>query len=119
MTFLQSTYYFDYESESIQKIIAEFDRATLTDKEKAVAVYERVRDGWMYNPYHISLSEEKLRASYIAEKPTGHCIEKSVVLIAVLRGLNIPARLHLGKVRNHIAVGRLMETIGTDELTPH
>ena len=119
MNYLQPTYYFDYESEAIQKIVAEFDRDALSDKEIAIAAYERVRDGWKYDPYTISLTKEKMRASYIAQRPTGPCIEKSVVLISVLRGLGIPARLHLGKVKNHIAVGRLTEKIGTDELTPH
>jgi transglutaminase-like putative cysteine protease len=119
MNYLQSTYYFDYESEPILKLIAEFNHDSMTDQKKAVAVYERVRDGWKYDPYTISLSKEKLRASYIAERPTGHCIEKSIVLITILRGLQIPARLHLGKVKNHIAVERLIERIGSDELTPH
>ena len=41
------------------------------------------------------------------------------MLIACLRALNIPARLHLGKVKNHIAVERLEEKFGTNELTPH
>jgi len=119
MNYLQPTYYFDYESDPILKIIAEFDKDSLSDKDKTIAVYERVRDGWKYDPYTISLSEKKLKASFIAERPTGHCIEKSIVLIAVLRGLGIPARLHLGKVKNHIAVERLIERIGSDELTPH
>jgi transglutaminase-like putative cysteine protease len=119
MQYLQATYYFDYQSEPIRKLIAEFERSSLSEKEKTIAVYNRVRDGWVYDPYTISLAPEKLKASFIAQRSTGHCIEKSIVLIAMLRGLNIPARLHLGKVKNHIAVGRLMETIGTDELTPH
>ena len=119
MQYLEATYYFDFEHELIQELIAEFQEGNLTDKEKAIGLYEKVRDGWMYDPYTISLSPEKMRASYIANRTTGHCIEKSVVLIAGLRALNIPARLHLGKVRNHIAVERIMERIGSDELTPH
>jgi transglutaminase-like putative cysteine protease len=46
-------------------------------------------------------------------------VEKSILLIACLRGLGIPARLHLGKVKNHIAVERLIEKFGSNELTPH
>jgi transglutaminase-like putative cysteine protease len=100
-------------------MVHEIKNSDLSNKEKTIALYLKVRDGWMYDPFTISLSPEKMRASYISGKPTGHCIEKSVVLIAGLRALNIPARLHLGKVRNHIAVEKLVEKLGSDELTPH
>ena len=119
MNYLTSTYYFDFGHELIQQLIAEFQAGGLTNKEKVTGLYEKVRDGWKYDPYTISVSKENLRASYIASRPTGHCIEKSILLIAGLRAMNIPARLHLGKVKNHIAVERLIERIGTEELTPH
>lgn len=41
------------------------------------------------------------------------------MLITLLRGAGISARLHLGKVKNHIAVERLTEKFGSNELTPH
>jgi transglutaminase-like putative cysteine protease len=119
MQYLQPTYYFDFEHELIQDLVREFQSEELSEKEKAVGLYVKVRDGWSYDPYTIHLSPEKMRASFIATRSTGHCIEKSVVLIAGLRALDIPARLHLGKVRNHIAVEKLIEKIGSDELTPH
>ena len=119
MQYLKATYYFDYEHELIQELVQEFQSDELSDKEKAVGLYVKVRDGWSYNPYTIHLSPEKMRASYIASKSSGHCIEKSVILISCLRALIIPARLHLGKVRNHIAVEKLVEKLGSDELTPH
>lgn len=119
MDYLAPTYYFDYEHDRIQTMVHEFTSKDLSDQKKTIGLYRKVRDGWMYDPYTVSLSPEKMRASYIAGKPTGHCIEKSVVLIAGLRALNIPARLHLGKVRNHIAVEKLLEKLGSDELTPH
>ncbi|MEC8832596.1 MAG: transglutaminase family protein, partial [Bacteroidota bacterium] len=62
---------------------------------------------------------ENYRASHIVQKSTGNCVEKSILLIAGLRGMGIPARLHLGKVKNHIAVERLIEKFGSNELTPH
>jgi hypothetical protein len=60
----------------------------------------------------ISLSKEKYKSSHIAKKQSGNCVEKSIILIACLRALGIPARLHLGKVKNHIAVERLTENLG-------
>lgn len=119
MKYLESTYYFDYENESVQKLISEYENETLSDKEKTIRIYTKVRDYWKYDPYSISLSKEKYKSSYIAKKLTGNCVEKSIILISSLRGLGIPARLHLAKVKNHIAVERLTEKFGSNELTPH
>jgi transglutaminase-like putative cysteine protease len=119
MNYLEPTYYLDFENKAIQNIIAEFNDQSVSDKQKTIGLYLKVRDGWKYDPYCISISKEKFRASTIAEKSTGNCVEKSILLIAGLRGLGIPARLHLGKVKNHIAVERLTEKFGSNELTPH
>lgn len=116
---LKSSYYFNFNNDSIQKLISEFNTNDLSKKEKAIGMYTKVRDQWIYDPYTISLSAETYRASSIAKRKTGNCVEKSIVLIACLRALKIPARLHLGKVKNHIAVERLTEKFGSSELTPH
>ena len=119
MVYLNPTYYFDFESEVIQHLISDYRDESLSEKEKAIRMYLRVRDGWRYDPYSISLRPEAFRASTITKKATANCVEKSILLIACLRGLKIPARLHLAKVRNHIAVERLTEKFGSNELTPH
>lgn len=119
MTYLQPSYYFDYNSEPIQRLIADFNGKSMPDKEKAIGIYEKIRDGYRYDPYSISLSKRNFKASVIASKRTANCVEKSILLIACLRALKIPARLHLGKVKNHIAVERLTEKFGSNELTPH
>ncbi len=119
MTYSESSYFFDFDSDAIQALIEPYRDARLSDKERAIALYERVRDGWIYNPYHISFSKENYRASNLVKSESGNCVEKSIILIAALRGLGIPARIHLGKVKNHIAVERLTEKFGSNELTPH
>ncbi|MHA7831185.1 MAG: transglutaminase-like domain-containing protein [Flagellimonas sp.] len=119
MKYIASSYFFDFESESMQKLISEFTEKSLTDKEKAIGLYTMVRDDWKYDPYSISLAKANYKASNIAEKSAGNCVEKSILLIAGLRAMQIPARLHLGKVKNHIAVERLTEKFGSNELTPH
>ncbi len=65
--------------------------------------------------------KENFKASTISKKTKGHCVEKSILLISCLRALNIPARLHLGKVKKHIGVERLIEKFGPNELCtiPH
>jgi len=119
MKYLQSTYFLDYESDEIQNLVAEFNQKGLSKKEKITKVYLKVRDGWRYNPYKISFSKEHYCASYLATKKEGHCIDKAILLTTCLRALGVPARIHLAKVKNHIAVEKLVEKFGTNELTPH
>lgn len=114
-----ATYFFDYEDPIIQELIEEFKNDHLSETDKAIGLYLKVRDGWRYNPYDIVFRKDALKASNIAQKSHGHCIDKSILYIAGLRGLGIPANLHLAKVQNHIAVERLTEKFGTNELTPH
>ena len=119
MDYLSPTYFFDYTTIAIQQLIADVVHESLSEKEKAKQLYVKVRDSWRYDPYSLSLSKEKYRASEIAKQPKGHCIDKSIVLIACLRAVGIPARIHLAKVKNHIGVERLIEKFGSNELTPH
>lgn len=118
MSYLKPTYYFDFDNDLIQNLISEVKKDD-SKNNQAIRIYTKIRDEWLYDPYHISFSKQKYRASHIAQKTTGNCVEKSILLIACLRALNIPVRLHLGKVKNHIAVERLEEKFGTNELTPH
>ena len=119
MDYLKETEYLDFNHRSIQKLIADFKNGAGTPMEKAEGIYVYIRDGWKYNPYHISLNPKNYKASTIAEKSEGHCVEKAVLLAACLRGMGIPARLRFAKVTNHIAVERLTERFGTNILTPH
>ena len=119
MNYLTPTYFFDFENEHIQNIIKEFQSDSLSQKEKAIQVYLKIRDGWRYNAYRINFNKEAFRASEISQRQEGHCIDKAILLTTCLRGLGIPARVHFAKVKNHIAVETLVEKIGTNELTPH
>jgi len=117
MNYLTPTYFFDFEHEHIQNILHEFQSDSLSQKEKAIQVYLKIRDGWRYNGYLINLNKEAYRASEISQKSEGHCID--ILLTTCLRGLAIPARVHLAKVKNHIAAETLTKKLGTNELTPH
>ena len=119
MKYLDPTYFFDFESDRMQEIISEFKGNSISPKEKAIGLYTKVRDQWKYDPYSITLKPENYRSSHIAAKKYGNCVEKSIVLTSCLRAVGLPARLHLGKVKNHIAVERLTEKFGSNELTPH
>ncbi|MBP2832059.1 transglutaminase family protein [Aquimarina sp. U1-2] len=119
MNYLTSSYFLDYESDEIQQLIQEFNTNELAVTDKAVGLYYKIRDQWKYDPYTIYLTKEGYKASKIVQRPYGHCVDKAILLVASLRALQIPARIHLAKVKNHIAVEKLVEKFGTNELTPH
>jgi len=81
--------------------------------------YRFVRDSIRYDPYAIELDAEALSASRTLNRGSGHCIHKSVLFVAGLRALGVPARLGLARVRNHLATEKLERRLGTDVLVPH
>ena len=116
--YLNHTFYFDYKTSEIQDLIAEF-RNIASKKEQIEKLYLKVRDGWRYNAYTIGLTGDHYKASNIIAKSEAHCIDKAILYISGLRALDIPARLRLAKVSNHIAAERLEAKLGTNELAPH
>ncbi len=48
------------------------------------------------------------------ETGRGFCVSKALLLAAVARALNIPSRIGLADVKNHLATPRLRELMGTD-----
>lgn len=115
---LKETYYFDYSHALVQQFIADVDRE-LAPRELAIYVYLKVRDGWRYSANEFHAEPKELKASAIMQRQEGHCLDKAIILITCYRALGLPARLHLAKVINHIAVEKLTESFGTNELTPH
>jgi len=89
-------------------------RGADTPVERATRLYYAVRDGLRYDPYHIELTEEGLRASAVIARRQGFCVAKAGVLAALARSVGIPARLGFADVRNHLATERLRRTMGTD-----
>jgi transglutaminase-like putative cysteine protease len=88
-------------------------------RERAVALYQAVRDGFRYDPYAIDLSGRCFMASQVFESGAGFCIGKATLLAAVCRAAGIPARLRFADVRNHLSSPRLREMMGTDAFVYH
>ena len=84
------------------------------DRERAVALYHAVRDGFRYDPYRIDLSPAGMRASTVLANGFGWCVPKATLLAAVARAAGIPARLGFADVRNHLSTERMRQTMKTD-----
>jgi hypothetical protein len=89
------------------------------ERERAVALYYAVRDGFQYDPFDIRIDAENLHPADLLSKGRGHCIDKAVFLNACLNTIGIRARLGLARVRNHVGTARLEQALGTDVLVPH
>jgi len=84
------------------------------DRERAVALYHAVRDGFRYDPYRIDLSPAGMRASAVLSIGVGWCVTKAALLAAACRAAAIPARVGYADVRNHLSTERMRQTMQTD-----
>lgn len=87
--------------------------------EQAVSLYYAVRDRFMYNPFHVDLSDEGLKASDVLKRGSGYCVEKACLLAACARVAGIPSRIGLADVKNHIGSERLKKLLRTDVFACH
>lgn len=85
-----------------------------TDRERAVALYYAVRDGFRYDPYHIDFSVKGMTASTVLVKKYGWCVPKAALLAAVCRVVGIPAKVGYADVRNHMSTERMRQMMNTD-----
>jgi transglutaminase-like putative cysteine protease len=85
-----------------------------TDRERAVALHDAVRDSFRYDPYQVDLSAGGMRASSVIERGIGWCVPKAALLTAACRAAGIPARLGYADVRNHLSTERMRRTMQTD-----
>ena len=73
---------------AIKKIVASLTKGLKTDKEKAVAIYNYVRDTVSYSFYY----NTKYGATGTLSHQTGNCVDHSHLLVAMFRPADLPAR---------------------------
>ena len=119
--YLAPTWFLDADDPDVRAFAAETCAAAgaSTDREKAVALFVAVRDGWRYNPYTSTRVADDYRASTVLHRPEAYCIPKAGLLTALCRAEGIPARLGFADVRNHLQSEQLIERMGTDVFVFH
>ena len=116
--YLQATEILEVNHESTVQLIADIDKS-LSEKEQAIALYYKVRDGFVYTPYHLDLRPSGLKSSTVMQKNRAWCVEKSIVMATGLRALGIPSKLGYGIVVNHIGVEKLTKVLRREEIVFH
>ncbi len=89
------------------------------NNQKAVQLFEYVRDAIVYSPYTPFFLPEHYLATTTLERGKGFCVQKSVVLVALLRAAGIPARLVFADMVNHRAQPHIIEMLGINLFTYH
>ncbi len=112
--YLQATPALDFNHPAVADFVAANTDSGRSEKENIIALYEAVRDRFLYNPYLLDLSLEGIRASSTVQKDYGWCVSKAVLLTACWRALGIPSRLSFGDVRNHLSTERMRKLMKTD-----
>lgn len=116
--YLRPTSFLNYLEPVFQDYIQPF-KTIENEKERAIALYNKTRDSFLYDPYHLDLRHDALTASNIIEKKRAWCVEKAIVLASGFRACGIPARLGYGIVVNHIGVEKLTKFLKRKEIVFH
>lgn len=99
--YLEKTPMLDYQAESIQSLIKQRRWTQLDDYHKIQSIYEFVQNEILfgYNRSDLLTAREVLQDGY------GQCNTKATLLMALLRGVAIPCRLHGSEVSKHFQRG--------------
>jgi hypothetical protein len=112
-----TTFFLDFEDQQLTSFLPEVSH--LAQQEKAIALYNHVRDAFLYDPYHLDLRPEALRASTIVQKKRAWCVEKAIVLAALGRKVGIPTQLGYAIVTNHLGAEKLVHYLRTNRIVFH
>jgi transglutaminase-like putative cysteine protease len=111
----------DCDSPAIKDFVSRVagDEQGRSSTDKAIRLFNAVRDKIRYDPYAVSLSEADYRASEILKMPSAFCVPKAILLTAAMRAAGIPAAIGFADVRNHLNSPKLTELMGTDLFIYH
>ncbi|MBY9004280.1 MAG: transglutaminase domain-containing protein [Candidatus Lokiarchaeota archaeon] len=117
--YLSPTYFIDSDSDLVSQTANNVIQDAIDQKEKAIKLFYWTRDKIKYDAYSLSSSRRRYRASKIIQEGKGWCVQKAVLLTALARSINLPARLHFADIRNHQTPDKLKEIMGTDIFLYH
>ena len=115
--YLRRSRYMDFDHPRVAELVADVPPGN--EVERASALFLRVRDDVLYDPYKVMLEPPYFAASATLERGRGFCVAKAILYAAGLRGLGIPSRLGFADVRNHLSSPQLLEVLRTDVFAFH
>ena len=112
--YLRSTFFIDCDAPAVLEKSGELTAGILKKRDKAIHIFNFVRDQIRYNVYSPRSFSEDFRASHVLARREGYCVQKAVLLVALARGARIPARLRFAEIRNHLTSGEFLEKRGSN-----
>lgn len=116
--YLKDTFFLNYNHPSFDDFTKNIEE-NKDPKTIAIQLYYLVRDSFLYDPFHLDISKEGLKASNVLTKKRAWCVEKASVLVSCSRKFGIPSRLGYSVVTNHIGVEKLTSFLGREEIVFH
>ncbi len=116
--YLEDTKFLDFNNPFFDKYLENFVKPD-SELELAIGLYNKVRNDFFYNPFHLDLRPEALVASNILTKRKAWCVEKSIVLAACYRKFGLPSKLGYAIVSNHIGTEKLEFHLRRKEIVFH
>jgi len=117
--YLIATEALDFDSPSVRSMAEDLTKGLEDNGEKAVILYNYVRDCITYRFFRGIPGLDDIKASATLERGYGFCIPKAVLLTSMARVSGIPSRLHFADLRNHLLPRDLKESLGTDLMVYH
>jgi transglutaminase-like putative cysteine protease len=117
--FLRPTYFVNSDDATIREKANELTKECKNDRERAVALFNFVRDGITYNPYGPVEERERYKASATLARGYGYCIQKATLLAALLRSIGIPGALIFADIINPLIPEHLRDALKTDRFIYH
>jgi transglutaminase-like putative cysteine protease len=117
--YLASARFIDSGTESVRRFAQETVAGATSDIEKAVRLFYKVRDGWRYDPFTMSLDPEPYVASNVLKAKAAYCLPKAILLAAAARAVGIHAAIGLSDVENHLTTEKLKAMMGGKTLFMH
>jgi len=117
--YLKPTTLIDSDAQIVIDFAFQAINGEINEIKQAIALYLAVRDGFWYDPYHLDLRREAIKASSILTRDHAYCVEKANVLAASARAVGIPSRLGFANVKNHLGTSKLEELLQTKLLVFH
>jgi transglutaminase-like putative cysteine protease len=99
---------------AVSVFVAPHSAGAALEIQRATNLFYAVRDSIRYDPYHIDLTVNGMKASTTLSTGRGWCVSKAILLAACCRSIGIAARLGFADVRNHLSTERMRETMRTD-----
>lgn len=117
--YLAPTQFIDSDHETVRDFSARAVGDATDDTEKAIRIFNAVRDQILYDMFTIRLEPERFRASETLQCGAGWCVPKAVVLAACARAAGIPAAIGLSDVVNHFTTPKVQAAMGESNVFIH